>query len=277
MRATGLRRNGSDKFYTCAALAERCVSLAAERLAITPADLLVEPSAGAGVFIPYMRALSPHTRFFDIAPAHPDVMARDFLEDGPGLVDSAGGYAKVHVIGNPPFGRQASLAVRFIQKSCEFCDSVSFILPRSFKKDSLRNRVPAQFRLDTEIELPQHSFTINDQPHSVKCVFQIWVRDIHLRVRAPEMAPVKFEFVRQTEFPHATVRRVGARAGEVKAVVSGVAAKCAQSHYFIKFTNGIAPHDNILRLAHITFTHDNTVGPRSISKPELIAKFDPAL
>ena len=47
-------------------------------------------------------------------------------------------FSKMHIIGNPPFGRQSSLAIKFIKKSCEFCDSISFILPKSFKKDSLK-------------------------------------------------------------------------------------------------------------------------------------------
>jgi hypothetical protein len=47
----------------------------------------------------------------------------------------------IHIIGNPPFGRQSSTAIKFIKKSCLFCNSLSFILPKSFKKDSLKNKV----------------------------------------------------------------------------------------------------------------------------------------
>ena len=51
-------------------------------------------------------------------------------------------FKKIHIIGNPPFGRQSSLAIKFIKKSAEFCDSISFILPKSFKKDSLKKHFP---------------------------------------------------------------------------------------------------------------------------------------
>ena len=39
-------------------------------------------------------------------------------------------FNKIHIIGNPPFGRQSSLAIKFIKKSVEYCDSISFILPK---------------------------------------------------------------------------------------------------------------------------------------------------
>ena len=45
---------------------------------------------------------------------------------------------KIHILGNPPFGRQSSLAIKFIKKSSIFCDTISFILPKSFKKDSMK-------------------------------------------------------------------------------------------------------------------------------------------
>ena len=48
---------------------------------------------------------------------------------------------KIHVIGNPPFGRQSSLAIKFIKKSCSFSDTISFILPKSFKKDSMKKSI----------------------------------------------------------------------------------------------------------------------------------------
>lgn len=279
MHTTGLRRNASDKFYTSASLAEHCVSLAATRLNITVDDLLVEPSAGEGVFIPYLRALSPHTQFFDIAPMHPDIVQADYLNLAEPIThaDLIRGN-KIHVIGNPPFGRQSSLAVRFIQKSCEFCDSVSFILPRSFKKASLRNRVPLCFRLDAEYDIPPDSFTIDGNPHSVKCVFQIWVRDTQLRIIPRELEPINFQFVKTADLAQAAVRRVGALAGQIFGAAAAL-TKCAQSHYFIIFVNGKAPEANILRLAesiHL-FKHDNTVGPRSISRQELVAIYDTLL
>ena len=60
-------------------------------------------------------------------------------------------YKNIHIIGNPPFGRQSSLAIKFIKKSCEFCDTLSFILPKSFKKESLKKHFPFDLRYDKKI------------------------------------------------------------------------------------------------------------------------------
>ena len=63
--------------------------------------------------------------------------------------------------------------------------------------------------------------------------------------------------------------------------------KSEQSHYFIKFvksdhTDSDAPVDNSIddmidRLKKINFGFDNTVGPKSISKQELIKEFNKIL
>jgi hypothetical protein len=53
--------------------------------------------------------------------------------------------------------------------------------------------------------------------------------------------------------------------------------KSVQSHYFIKFTNGKSIHENITQLSKITYNFNNTVGPKSISKQELISKMNPLL
>jgi hypothetical protein len=50
--------------------------------------------------------------------------------------------------------------------------------------------------------------------------------------------------------------------------------KSFQSHYFIKFTNNKPIDENIKKLKLIKFNFNNTVGPKSISKPELIDEFD---
>ena len=50
--------------------------------------------------------------------------------------------------------------------------------------------------------------------------------------------------------------------------------KSFQSHYFIKFTNDKTIDENIRNLKSIKFNFNNTVGPKSISKPELINEFN---
>ena len=53
----------------------------------------------------------------------------------------------LHVIGNPPFGRQSSLVKRFIRHSAKFANSISFILPKSFRKLSVQRTLPLDYHL----------------------------------------------------------------------------------------------------------------------------------
>lgn len=94
------------------------------------------------------------------------------------------------------------------------------------------------------------------------------------RVVNEKLEPVNFMFVKKTENPDISFRRVGVNAGTIDKKND---EKSIQSHYFIKFTNGKSLIYNINKLSTITWDFDNTVGPKSISKQELIFKFNPLL
>ena len=81
-------------------------------------------------------------------------------------------------------------------------------------------------------------------------------------------------FVEKTENPDISFRRVGVNAGTIDKKIH---EKSIQSHYFIKFTNGESISDNIELVKAIQFNHNNTVGPKSISKQELIKEFNKVL
>ncbi len=81
-------------------------------------------------------------------------------------------------------------------------------------------------------------------------------------------------FVGKTDNPDISFRRVGVNAGTIDKKFQ---EKSIQSHYFIKFTNGKSIIDNLNKLYTITYDFNNTVGPKSISKQELIFKFNPLL
>ena len=63
---------------------------------------------------------------------------------------------------------------------------------------------------------------------------------------------------------------MGVNAGTID---RNIEEKSVQSHYFIKFTNGKSIDENMRNLSTITYEFNNTVGPKSISKPELIKEF----
>lgn len=158
-----------DKFYTKEKIVKQC-------LATLPSDktfdLWVEPSAGAGAFLFNL----PEPRIgLDIAPDHDEIINQDFLQW------RFPENKSIAVVGNPPFGRQCSLALKFFKRSSLFADLIAFILPRTFKKVSIQNKLSTKWDLQYELDLPATSFElINDygsiKNYSVSCVWQIWER-----------------------------------------------------------------------------------------------------
>ena len=131
----GLKRNTIDKYYTKPCVVKQCIELVKIHINILNNDLIIEPSAGNGTFIENIKLLSTNYKFYDIEPEHNEVYKQDFLEiDYKKLKQK---YINIHIIGNPPFGRQASLAIKFIKKCCLFSNSISLILPKSFKWSQL--------------------------------------------------------------------------------------------------------------------------------------------
>lgn len=268
----GLKRNTIDKYYTKDTIVDLCINFVKKYININTDDLIVEPSAGNGSFITGIKSLSCNFRFYDLEPDNNEIIKQDYLLFDYGSITET--YSKIHIIGNPPFGRQSSLAIKFIKKSCEFCNSVSFILPKSFKKDSLKKTFPLHFHLMFEMDLPDKSFLVDGIEHNVETVFQIWEKKETNRVVNEKVEPINFRFVKKTENPDISFRRVGVNAGTIDDKID---EKSIQSHYFIKFTNGKSVTDNIYLLSTITYEFNNTVGPKSISKQELIYKFNPLL
>ena len=265
-KTTGLKRKTTDQFYTSTEAVELCIKDIKELVGIHyNTDLCIEPSAGSGAFIPKIKQLCKNAEFYDIEPKHPNIKTLDYLE-----YNYSGTYPKVHIIGNPPFGRQSSLAIKFIKKSTPFCNSISFILPKSFKKDSLQKHFPICFHLIKEIELPDDSFIVDGNPHTVPCVFQIWIKKSTNRNVSVKLTPKNFKFVKKSEEHDISFRRVGVYAGKID---KDTEKKSIQSHYFIKFDN--FSDELFKKLSSIEYnTKDDTVGARSISKQELIKEFN---
>ena len=265
MPITGLNRKTIDKYYTTEKTTKLCLELIKKHIKVDKNELAIEPSAGNGAFIEGIRVLFPRCEFYDLEPEHKDITKQNYLELEPPAAN------KIHIIGNPPFGRQSTLAIKFIKKSTQFCDTLSFILPKSFKKDSLKKHFPLNFHLTCERELPDDSFTVENKPHKVPCVFQIWTKkDTHREVPR-NLEPKNFTFVKK-ENPHdISFRRVGVYAGQIDI---DTVSKSTESHYFIKFTE--PPTASTLdKLRNINFNAKNdTVGPRSISKQELIREYN---
>jgi 16S rRNA A1518/A1519 N6-dimethyltransferase RsmA/KsgA/DIM1 with predicted DNA glycosylase/AP lyase activity len=154
MQNKGLNRNIIDKYYTKKEIVELCINKIKENIKINKKDLIIEPSVGNGAFINNIKELSNNYIFIDIEPEQElenvNILKEDYLDFDYKNINNK----KIHIIGNPPFGRQASMAIKFIKKSCEFANTISFILPKSYKKDSMKKYFNNYFHLILEEDLP---------------------------------------------------------------------------------------------------------------------------
>jgi hypothetical protein len=295
---TGIARTQlTDQFYTRDQVAKDCVRILIESNTLPHHATWIEPAAGTGAFL---RALQHHlpqrtALAFDTHPKHPAVRKLDFLTWEPIP------HKNIVVFGNPPFGRKLAHANAFIRNAAQFAQVIAFILPRSFTKPSTHNAFPPHFHLRSSTPLPANSFIVNDQPHDVKCVFQIWTREPTPRPPTIRSTPHHFEYTRN---PHRdpgahydlALRRVGGTAGI--AHLPGLAFHNPSTHYFIRLRLPSAkpaaptttPHNTPATTTHIArllHTHlnspavqqqlkkNNTTGPRSIGQSEFTSIINP--
>ncbi len=270
MQDTGLKRNTIDKYYTKNSIVLDCINNFKNNVQLLANDIIIEPSAGNGAFINEIKNISNNLgityKFYDIEPENDGIIKQDFLN-----LDIKYNNKNIHIIGNPPFGRQSSIAIKFIKKCCEFANSISFILPRSFKKDSMKKYFTDYYHLIFEKDLDNNAFIVNNIEYDVPCIFQIWILKNYKRELPIKEEPNFFKFVKKNETPDISVRRVGVYAGNIS---KDIIDKSIESHYFIKFINNKTIDFNINCLKEIKFEKNNTVGPKSISKQEIILEFN---
>jgi hypothetical protein len=137
----------ADKFYTNPDVVEFC-GLMYSKYVRVGVETVVEPSAGAGAFglyVDIMLDLYPE-------PNVPGIIKQDFLK-----WDSS--QYKFY-LGNPPFGRNSSLAKKFFNHAAKGKGIIGFILPRTFRKSSITNSLDLNFWLLEECILNKNSFTL---------------------------------------------------------------------------------------------------------------------
>ena len=183
-----------DQFYTNDDVVQQCLEL----VALEEYDVIVEPSAGSGAF--YMHLPIDKRVGVDLDPAYDGVIEQDYFK----FVEIAGACQMLPVkdknylvVGNPPFGKNSSLARKFFNASARFADTIAFVLPRTFRKPSTINQLNEYFHLSKEIRLPNNSFHLPDgKKHDVPCVFQIWEKRTRTRARIVTVTDCKdFKFI----------------------------------------------------------------------------------
>jgi hypothetical protein len=164
--AEAVRNTGLDKFYTVPAIAEKCIATIGSQYPWNVWDLVVEPSAGNGSFL--TRLPTEKRIGLDIEPEHSAILKQDFLTYSPPTTAHT-----ILVVGNPPFGRVSSLAIQFFNHAAKWAHVIAFIVPRTFRRVSVQNKLNRNFhlRFDEDIPMEPCSFT---PPMMAKCCFQVW-------------------------------------------------------------------------------------------------------
>ena len=154
-----------DQFYTKDDIAQNCFNKLNEWVNIDSYDIMLEPSAGRGAF--YKLLSLDRREGIDVDPKFAGVQKGDFLHYQPKTDE------KYLVIGNPPFGKVSSMAIKFFNKSATFADTIAFIVPRTFKRVSIQNKLNLYFTLLYSEDLPLHPCCFEPKM-TAKCCFQIW-------------------------------------------------------------------------------------------------------
>lgn len=247
-----------DRFFTKKEVAKKCIDFIPN---LDTYDCIIEPSAGEGSFSSQIA----NCFAYDIFPAKENIKQQDWFSLDKKCFNE---YKNILVIGNPPFGQQNTLAIRFFNESAKFANTIAFILPLSFKKDSVQNQLNLNFTLIKEMILDKNSFILNQKDYSVPCVFQVWQKQENKRSKKKLKTTTSlFDFTTKDNADF-RIQRVGGNAGKASFDLD----RSSQSNYFIKNKSSLSNEDFINLINNSCFpTIEFTVGPKSLSKGELIA------
>lgn len=255
---------GLDKYYTpynvAKSFCEKIIGLVGEY------PLFIEPSAGSGVFIDALKSVNQKAEVlaYDLSPDHDCIQQQDFLKFSAEIFSSEFSSENIVVFGNPPFGFKASLAIKFFNKAAEFANKIAFIVPASFVKQSVKNKLNTSFKLVFEqkenifFELP------GEGTKEVPCVLQIWEKSAQIREVVKHYNKYNLDccFVSNQSEANVIIRRVGAKAGRL---LSNETVYSKSSTYFLKCSDDIK---KIISSVDFTKNVNNTAGVRSLSKSE---------
>jgi predicted RNA methylase len=175
MRPLGNTRvTGKEQFYTPPATAAWVVDRVLRVVPDAVNATWLEPSAGTGAFLNALadRGITDVVAM-DIEPHDKRVKRKDFLTFRPrtrGMV----------AIGNPPFGRNNALSVPFFNHAATMCDTIAFIVPKSWRKWSVTNRLDLSFACISDEELSINYVDVNGDDvyakNNLQTCLQVWRR-----------------------------------------------------------------------------------------------------
>lgn len=165
------RVTGKEQFYTPKAVALEVLDRVLKASGAQNRAFL-EPAAGSGAFVEAAKARGfSEIIAMDIEPKHPEVVKANFLERNPRVQHAI-------TVTNPPFGRNNALSIPFFNKAAQHSDVIAFIVPRSWRKWSVLNRLDRNFALIDDWDLnidyvDEHEQEVHGIGNLRTCV-QVW-------------------------------------------------------------------------------------------------------
>lgn len=254
---------GLDDYYTDPIYATHCVEITKKRAKRLTINNVVEPSAGDGAFYKGIKKVYKSKTIFmyDLEPKADYIEKMDFFN----VVLTP----DTLVIGNPPFGFSAGLAIKFFNHAANFkVKLIAFILPKTFKKDSVKTKLNKNYHLLYEEDCPKNCFLLDGKVHDVPCTFQIW--KYLKKERNDKLWSVTNDWIEFTKPEEAEfcIRRVGGRSGKV--LEGDLLQYSITSTYFCK--EKIVGAKEAIKNINFSEIINSTAGVRSLSKRELHKK-----
>lgn len=255
-----------DKFYTNPEWACHCTNTLLNLITPEQRQVIIEPAAGAGAFVDALNntANNGRTIAFDIAPDRMDIFRIDFLNHNPNTSPEHTTF-----LGNPPFGFAANKAIKFFNHAAKLGNVIAFIVPLTFRKKSVQDRLNPRFELIYDEPCPKNSFTLEGEEYDVPCCFQIWVKSDRIRNTKKTKNP-GIKWLSKTEAMKTSgafaIRRVGSRAGKI--IEGDLSTLSESTHYFLTAPGalcGMIKESDLENCQEL----ENTVAAKSLSKQEL--------
>jgi hypothetical protein len=169
------RVTGKEQYYTPASLSLAIIQRVCKNIDDPTSRVFLEPAGGTGSFIEAaMEYGFKDIESMDIEPKHPLVKKQDFLEANLKLSNAV-------CVTNPPFGRNNSLSVPFFNKAANYADIIAFIIPRSWRKWSVLNRLNLSFHLvddwNLDIDYVDEDGNSTHGVGNLRTCVQVWKRN----------------------------------------------------------------------------------------------------
>ena len=133
-----------DQYFTKPKVVVQCLEFLDKHYKLGDFDLVIEPSSGNNDFVKVLNQTVPLEKmiWMDIDAIDPNHRENFLVWSLPKQFEGK----NVLTIGNPPFGKNSSKAISFFNHAALFSDVIAFIVAKTFRKKSYKNRLFCKLR-----------------------------------------------------------------------------------------------------------------------------------